>query len=76
MFTRYGIESQLDAMFSPVVQLRSGGYIVINQGLRRSWQLTSTPDVPRAEHHIEDTALKTKLLKRRKRLRVRCACLR
>jgi len=30
LFTRYGIESQLDAMFSPTVQLRSGGYIVIN----------------------------------------------
>ena len=28
LFTRYGIESQLDAMFSPTVQLRSGGYIV------------------------------------------------
>ena len=28
IFTRYGIESQLDAMFSPIVQLRSGGYIV------------------------------------------------
>src|SRR5262249_41926984 len=26
VFTRYGIESQLDAMFSPVVQLRAGGY--------------------------------------------------
>ncbi|MEX1083758.1 MAG: Rne/Rng family ribonuclease, partial [Xanthobacteraceae bacterium] len=31
LFTRYGIEGQLDAMFSPTVQLRSGGYIVINQ---------------------------------------------
>src|SRR5664280_1297101 len=31
LFTRWGIESQLDAMFSPTVQLRSGGYIVINQ---------------------------------------------
>src|SRR5262249_2909465 len=31
ILTRYGIESQLDAMFSPVVQLRSGGYIVLNQ---------------------------------------------
>ena len=31
LFTRYGIESQLDAMFSPTVQLKSGGYIVINQ---------------------------------------------
>ncbi len=28
IFTRFGIESQLDAMFQPVVQLRSGGYIV------------------------------------------------
>src|SRR3979411_2270758 len=31
VLARYGIESQLDAMFSPVVQLRSGGYIVLNQ---------------------------------------------
>jgi ribonuclease E len=30
VFTRYGIESQLDAMFSPTVQLKSGGYIVTN----------------------------------------------
>src|SRR5205085_5926773 len=31
VFTRFGIESQLDAMFQPVVQLRSGGYVVLNQ---------------------------------------------
>src|SRR5262249_57483648 len=31
IFTRHGIESQLDAMFTPVMQLRSGGYIVLNQ---------------------------------------------
>ena len=31
LFSRMGVESQLDAMFSPTVQLRSGGYIVINQ---------------------------------------------
>src|SRR5262249_27547598 len=31
IFTRYGVESQLDAMFSPIVQLKSGGYIVLNQ---------------------------------------------
>ena len=30
LFTRYQIESQLDAMYSPQVQLRSGGYLVIN----------------------------------------------
>ncbi|PWB62763.1 MAG: ribonuclease, partial [Bradyrhizobiaceae bacterium] len=31
VFSRYGVESQLDAMFTPVMQLRSGGYIVLNQ---------------------------------------------
>ena len=31
LFSRMGVESQLDAMFSPTVQLCSGGYIVINQ---------------------------------------------
>ncbi len=36
VFTRYGVESQLDAMFSPQVTLRSGGYIVINQTERSS----------------------------------------
>src|SRR6267142_883509 len=30
LFSRMGVESQLDAMFSPTVQLRSGGYIVID----------------------------------------------
>ncbi len=31
LFTKYGIERQLSAMFSPYVTLRSGGYLVINQ---------------------------------------------
>src|SRR5215217_6490583 len=30
LFHRYQVENQFDAMHSPVVQLRSGGYIVIN----------------------------------------------
>ena len=30
LFTRYQVDSQFDALHSPVVQLRSGGYIVIN----------------------------------------------
>jgi ribonuclease E len=29
--SRNGVEGQLDAMFSPQVTLKSGGYIVINQ---------------------------------------------
>jgi ribonuclease E len=31
LFQSFHVESQLDAMFSPSVNLRSGGYIVINQ---------------------------------------------
>ncbi len=58
IFTRYGIESQLDAMFSPVVQLRSGGYIVINQAEALVAIDVNSGRATR-EHHIEDTALKT-----------------
>src|SRR5690606_40577851 len=30
LFPRYGVESQLDALHSHTVRLRSGGYIVLN----------------------------------------------
>jgi ribonuclease E len=58
VFTRYGVESQLDAMFSPTVQLRSGGYIVINQAEALVAIDVNSGRATR-EHHIEDTALKT-----------------
>ncbi len=58
LFTRYGIESQLDAMFTPVVQLRSGGYIVINQ-TEALVAIDVNSGRATREHHIEDTALKT-----------------
>ena len=60
VFTRYGIESQLDAMFTPVMQLRSGGYIVINQAEALVAIDVNSGRATR-EHHIEDTALKTNL---------------
>jgi len=60
IFTRYGVESQLDAMFSPVVQLRSGGYIVINQAEALVAIDVNSGRATR-EHHIEDTALKTNI---------------
>jgi ribonuclease E len=60
MFSRYGIESQLDAMFSPVVTLRSGGYIVLNQAEALVAIDVNSGRATR-EHHIEDTALKTNL---------------
>ncbi|HEY2135332.1 MAG TPA: Rne/Rng family ribonuclease, partial [Xanthobacteraceae bacterium] len=60
ILTRYGIESQLDAMFSPVVQLRSGGYIVINQ-TEALVAIDVNSGRATREHHIEDTALKTNI---------------
>jgi ribonuclease E len=60
VFTRFGIESQLDAMFQPVVQLRSGGYIVLNQ-TEALVAIDVNSGRATREHHIEDTALKTNL---------------
>jgi ribonuclease E len=60
LLSRYGVENQLDAMFSPVVQLRSGGYIVINQAEALVAIDVNSGRATR-EHHIEDTALKTNL---------------
>jgi ribonuclease E len=60
VFTRHGIESQLDAMFTPVMQLRSGGYIVLNQAEALVAIDVNSGRATR-EHHIEDTALKTNL---------------
>jgi len=60
VFTRYGVESQLDAMFSPTVQLRSGGYIVLNQ-TEALVSIDVNSGRATREHHIEDTALKTNL---------------
>ncbi|MBR0775440.1 Rne/Rng family ribonuclease [Bradyrhizobium diazoefficiens] len=60
LFSRMGVESQLDAMFSPTVQLRSGGYVVINQ-TEALVSIDVNSGRSTREHHIEDTALKTNL---------------
>jgi ribonuclease E len=60
LLSRYGIENQLDAMFSPVVQLRSGGYVVLNQAEALVAIDVNSGRATR-EHHIEDTAFKTNL---------------
>ncbi|GAB1716188.1 MAG: RNAse E [Nitrobacter sp.] len=60
LFSRNGVESQLDAMFSPTVQLRSGGYIVINQ-TEALVSIDVNSGRSTREHHIKDTALKTNL---------------
>jgi ribonuclease E len=60
LLSRYGVENQLDGMFSPVVQLRSGGYVVLNQAEALVAIDVNSGRATR-EHHIEDTALKTNL---------------
>ncbi|MFG1478666.1 Rne/Rng family ribonuclease [Xanthobacter sp. V4C-4] len=60
IFARHGVEQQLDAMFSPVVQLKSGGYIVINP-TEALVSIDVNSGRATREHHIEDTALKTNL---------------
>ena len=58
LFARYGIETQLDGMFSPTVQLKSGGYIVLNQAEALVAIDVNSGRATR-EHSIEETALKT-----------------
>ncbi len=60
LFARSGIEAQLDAMFSPEVTLRSGGYIVINQ-TEALVSIDVNSGRSTREHNIEDTALQTNL---------------
>jgi ribonuclease E len=60
LFVRYAVESQLDAMFSPVVQLKSGGYIVINP-TEALVAIDVNSGRSTREHHIEDTALRTNM---------------
>src|SRR5215468_6073869 len=60
LFQRFQVESQLDAMFSPVVTLRSGGYIVINQ-TEALVSIDVNSGKATREHSIEETAHKTNL---------------
>ncbi|SNY93785.1 ribonuclease E [Cohaesibacter sp. ES.047] len=60
IFTRMGIENQLDAMFSPQVTLKSGGYIVIDQ-TEALVSIDVNSGRSTREHNIEDTALSTNL---------------
>jgi ribonuclease E len=60
LFQRAGVESQLAAMYNPVVQLRSGGYIVINP-TEALVSIDINSGRSTREHDIEGTALKTNL---------------
>ncbi len=60
LFHRYQVDSQLDAMHSPTVQLKSGGYVVINQ-TEALVAIDVNSGRATKERHIEETALKTNL---------------
>jgi len=60
LFTRYGVERQLNAMFQPQVTLRSGGYIVINQ-TEALVAIDVNSGKSTREFSIEETALATNL---------------
>ncbi|MFQ5348647.1 MAG: ribonuclease E/G, partial [Rhodothalassiaceae bacterium] len=60
LFYRYKVESQLEAMYSPVVQLPSGGYLVIDP-TEALVSIDVNSGRSTKEHNIEETALKTNL---------------
>jgi len=60
LFARFGVEQQLDAMFSNHVSLKSGGYLVINP-TEALVSIDVNSGRSTREHNIEDTALKTNL---------------
>ncbi|MCU0888176.1 MAG: Rne/Rng family ribonuclease, partial [Rubritepida sp.] len=60
LFSRYQAEAQLDAMHDPTVQLKSGGYVVINQ-TEALVAIDVNSGRATRERNIEDTALKTNL---------------
>ena len=60
LFARHSVEQQLDAMHSPNVQLRSGGYIVINQ-TEALVAIDVNSGRSTRERHIEDTAFRTNM---------------
>src|SRR5690606_16720225 len=60
LFSKFGVENQLDQMFSPTVTLPSGGYIVINP-TEALVSIDVNSGRSTKEHNIEDTALQTNL---------------
>jgi len=60
LFARYPIERQLNAMFSPYVHLKSGGYLVINQ-TEALVAIDVNSGKSTREFSIEETALATNL---------------
>ncbi len=60
LFQRFGVEAQLEGMYQPVVQLKSGGYIVINP-TEALVSIDINSGRSTREYGIEETATKTNL---------------
>ncbi|MDQ3478217.1 MAG: ribonuclease E/G, partial [Pseudomonadota bacterium] len=60
LFQRYGAEDQLSAMYQPLVQLKSGGYLVINP-TEALVSIDINSGRSTREHNIEQTAFATNL---------------
>src|SRR5207248_4257544 len=60
LFHRFQVESQLDIIHSPIVQLRSGGYIVISP-TEALVSIDVNSGRSTKERNIEETALRTNL---------------
>jgi ribonuclease E len=60
LFHRFQVESQIDAIHSPIVQLRSGGYVVINQ-TEALVAIDVNSGRATRERNIEETAVRTNL---------------
>ncbi|QQM31835.1 Rne/Rng family ribonuclease [Martelella lutilitoris] len=60
IYSRSGIEAQLDRMLQPQVTLKSGGYLIINQ-TEALVAIDVNSGRSTREHSIEDTALQTNL---------------
>ena len=58
LFHKFNVEHKLDAMHSPIVQLKSGGYIVINP-TEALVAIDINSGRSTKERNIEETALKT-----------------
>ena len=60
LFREYGVEQQLDSIFAPRVDLRSGGYLIINQ-TEALVAIDVNSGRATKERSIEETAVKTNL---------------
>ena len=60
LFQRHGVEDQLSAMYQPIVQLKSGGYLVINP-TEALVSIDINSGRSTREHNIEQTAFNTNI---------------